>query len=136
MSSTPSISMATQSTMAQVASRPPMPVMTETGSKRPAAAEVAGEMIANARSSNVPSVHESAKVSRDAVQAAATKIQTFVSSMSRDLSIHVDSSSGKAVIQVVDPQSNETVRQIPGEEALRLARTIDYLSSLLVSQKA
>jgi len=128
--------MATQSAMTQVASRPPMPVMTETGSKRPAAAEVAGEMIANARSSNVPSVHESAKVSRDAVQAAATKIQTFVSSMSRDLSIHVDSSSGKAVIQVVDPQSNETVRQIPGEEALRLARTIDYLSSLLVNQKA
>ena len=136
MSSTPSIRMATQSAMTQVASRPPMPVMTETGSKRPAAAEVAGEMITNARSSNVPSVHESAKVSRDAVQAAATKIQTFVSSMSRDLSIHVDSSSGKAVIQVVDPQSNETVRQIPGEEALRLARTIDYLSSLLVSQKA
>jgi len=136
MSSTSSISMATQSAMTQIASRPPMPVMTETGSKRPAAAEVAGEMIANARSSNVPSVHESAKVSRDAVQAAATKIQTFVSSMSRDLSIHVDSSSGKAVIQVVDPQSNETVRQIPGEEALRLARTIDYLSSLLVSQKA
>jgi len=136
MSNTSIISMATQSAMTQVASRPPMPVMTETGSKRPAAAEVAGEMIANARSSNVPSVHESAKVSRDAVQAAATKIQTFVSSMSRDLSIHVDSSSGKAVIQVVDPQSNETVRQIPGEEALRLARTIDYLSSLLVSQKA
>jgi len=136
MSNTSIISMATQSAMTQVASRPPMPVMTETGSKRPAAAEVAGEMIANARSSNVPSVHESAKVSRDAVQAAATKIQTFVSSMSRDLNIHVDSSSGKAVIQVVDPQSNETVRQIPGEEALRLARTIDYLSSLLVSQKA
>ena len=136
MSSTSIISMATQSAMTQVASRPPAPVMTETGSKRPAAAEIAGEMIANARSSNVPSVHESAKVSRDAVQAAATKIQTFVSSMSRDLSIHVDSSSGKAVIQVVDPQSNETVRQIPGEEALRLARTIDYLSSLLVSQKA
>ena len=136
MSNTSIISMATQSAMTQIASRPPMPVMTETGSKRPAAAEVAGEMIANARSSNVPSVHESAKVSRDAVQAAATKIQTFVSSMSRDLSIHVDSSSGKAVIQVVDPQSNETVRQIPGEEALRLARTIDYLSSLLVSQKA
>ncbi|NDF99706.1 MAG: hypothetical protein EB101_12480, partial [Chitinophagia bacterium] len=36
----------------------------------------------------------------------------------------------------VDPQSSETVRQIPGEEALRLARTIDYLSSMLVSQKA
>ena len=136
MSSTQSVSMATQSAMAQVASRPPMPVMTEAGSKKPAAAEVAGEMVAAARSSNVPSVHESAKVSRDAVQAAAMKIQSFASSMSRDLNIHVDSSSGKAVIQVVDQQSNETVRQIPGEEALRLARTIDYLSSLLVSQKA
>jgi flagellar protein FlaG len=136
MSSTQSVSMATQSAMTQVASRPPISVMTEAGSKKPAAAEVAGEMVAAARSSNVPSVHESAKVSRDAVQAAAMKIQSFASSMSRDLNIHVDSSSGKAVIQVVDQQSNETVRQIPGEEALRLARTIDYLSSLLVSQKA
>jgi len=135
MSSTQSVS-ASQSMMAQVASRPQTAVMPETVSKRPAAAEVAGEIVTAARSANVPSVHESAKVSKEAVQAAASKIQTFVSSMSRDLNIRVDSASGKAVIQVVDLQSNETVRQIPGEEALRLPRTIDYLSSLLVSQKA
>lgn len=136
MSSTPSIGSASHNVMAQVANRPPMPANAELTSRRSGAAEVAGEIVTAARASSVPSVHESAKVSREAVQAAASKIQTFVSSMSRDLSIHVDSSSGKAVIQVVDPQSNETVRQIPGEEALRLARTIDYLSSLLVSQKA
>jgi len=136
MSSTASISSASHNALAQVANRQPVPAQSEPTSKRSGAAEVAGQMVTEARSSSVPSVHESAMVSRETVQAAASKIQSFVSSMSRDLSIHVDSSSGKAVIQVVDPQSKETVRQIPGEEALRLARTIDYLSSLLVSQKA
>jgi len=136
MSTTSSISSASQNAMAQIASRPPMPTMAESASKRSGAAEVAGEKVAAARSSNVPSIHETAQANRETIQAAASKIQSFASSMSRDLTIQVDASSGKAVIQVVDQQSNETVRQIPGEEALRLARTIDYLSSLLVSQKA
>jgi flagellar protein FlaG len=136
MSSTSSVASSSQAMLSQAATRPSLPNLAEVSSKRSGAAEAAGELVTAARSSSVPSVHESAKVSRETVQAAASKIQSFVSSMSRDLSIHVDSSSGKAVIQVVDPQSNETVRQIPGEEALRLARTIDYLSSLLVNQKA
>jgi len=114
MSSTSSVASSSQAMLSQAATRPSLPNLAEVSSKRSGAAEAAGEMVTAARSSSVPSVHESAKVSRETVQAAASKIQSFVSSMSRDLSIHVDSSSGKAVIQVVDPQSNETVRQIPG----------------------
>jgi len=136
MSTTPSIGLGSQATAGHFAER--QPAINSAGSSESAvrSAGSAAQSATSARSNSVPSVQESAKVSRDAIQAAATKIQSFVSSMSRDLNIEVDSSSGKAVIQVVDPQSKETVRQIPGEEALRLARTIDYLSSLLVSQKA
>ncbi|NDC86322.1 MAG: flagellar protein, partial [Betaproteobacteria bacterium] len=45
-------------------------------------------------------------------------------------------SSGKAVIRVTDPSTNETIRQIPPEESLRIAQVVDYLASLLVSQRA
>jgi len=84
----------------------------------------------------VPSVHEAATIARVQVEAAAEKIQSFANSMGRGLNFVVDSSSGKAVIQVTDPSTNATIRQIPPEESLRIARIVDYLASLLVSQRA
>ena len=134
MSSTASVSAAMPG-VASVANRV-TPNVVANPQPRSGQAEAVAQQITAARTVNAPSVQETAKVSRETVEAAANKIQSFVSSMSRDLNIFVDSSSGKAVIRVVDPQSSETVRQIPGEEALRLARTIDYLSSMLVNQKA
>lgn len=104
--------------------------------QRPSVMDEASTKINLVRSTSAPSVQETASVTRESIEAAAIKIQGFVSAMSRNLNISVDSASGKSVIRVVDPQSNEMVRQIPGEEALRLARTIDFLSSILVSQKA
>jgi flagellar protein FlaG len=38
------------------------------------------------------------------------------------LKFRVDSDAGRVVVQVLDAQSGEVVRQIPREEALRLAR--------------
>lgn len=97
--------------------------------------EVAREISA-ARSSNAPTVHEVSKISRESVEAAAQKIQSFISSMKRDLNIYVDNSTGRAVIRVVDPESSQLIRQIPPEESIRLAQTVDFLSSLLVHQRA
>jgi len=94
------------------------------------------EKVHMARSENAPSVHESAKISKESVEAAAEKIQSFVSSMSRNLNIYVDSSTGTSVIRVVDPDSAQVIRQIPPEESIRLAQTVDFLSSLLVHQRA
>lgn len=106
------------------------------GHSRAKETEMASSKISVVRAASAPSVQETAHVTRESVEAAAVKIQSFVSSMSRNLNIFVDDASGKAVIRVVDPQSNEMIRQIPGEESLRLARTLDFLSSILVSQKA
>jgi flagellar protein FlaG len=89
-----------------------------------------------ARSKSVPSVQEVSKISREVVEAAAEKIQSFVSSMNRNLNIYVDSSSGHSVIRVVDPESSQVIRQIPPDESIRLAQTVDFLASLLVHQRA
>ena len=83
----------------------------------------------------VPSVHESAQISRERVEEAAAKIQQFATSLDRDLNIRFDANSRTTTLLVTDPKSNEVIRQIPAPEVVELGRTIDYLSSLLVSQK-
>jgi flagellar protein FlaG len=89
----------------------------------------------SARPAVVPTVFDQVKVNRETIEATAEKIQSFASSMKRDLRIYVDGGN-RAVIRVVDPVSQELVRQIPPEESIRIAQTIDYLASLLVDQRA
>lgn len=81
-------------------------------------------------------VEESVKPTREAVQNAAKRIESFVKSMDRDLSFSLDETSGHRIIRVTDPTTGELIRQMPSDETLRIAKTIDYLSHALVSQKA
>ncbi|NBT05191.1 MAG: flagellar protein FlaG [Betaproteobacteria bacterium] len=94
------------------------------------------ERISSTKEANAPTVQESAAVSKESIRVAAEKLKTFVTSMNRDLSIDVDLANGRSIIRVVDPNSNEIIRQIPGDEAIRIARTIDFFSSIFVHQKA
>jgi len=104
---------------------------------RPAGTQsIKAEFITSAIPRKVPSVHEAAAVARAQVEAAAQKIQSFANSLGKGINFVVDSSSGKAVIRVTDPSTNQTIRQIPPEESLRIAQVVDYLASLLVSQRA
>lgn len=55
------------------------------------------------------------------------KINAFVQGIQRDLSINLDTDSGQTVIKVIDRDSGDTIRQIPSEEALAIARHIGEL---------
>jgi flagellar protein FlaG len=100
--------------------------------QRPVGTEsVRAEFVTSAIPRKAPSVQEAATV-----EVAAQKIQNFANSLGKGINFVVDSSSGKAVIRVTDPSTNETIRQIPPEESLRIALVVDYLASLLVSQRA
>jgi len=74
--------------------------------------------------------------SSENIQAAARTIDSFVRDMGRSLDFRVDSSSGKQIVRVSNPQTGEVVRQIPTEEAVQIARSLNYLQSVLVSIKA
>jgi len=100
------------------------------------AVEDASSKISSIKASNAPNVQQTAQISKESVEAAAEKLRSFASSMNRDLNIEVDGGSGKTLIRVVDAASNETVRQIPAEESLRLARTIDYLTNIFADLRA
>ena len=74
--------------------------------------------------------------STETIQAAAHTIDSFVRDMGRSLDFRVDSSSGKQIVRVSNPETGEVVRQIPNEEAVQIARSLNYLQSVLVSIKA
>ncbi|MDH4562700.1 flagellar protein FlaG [Pseudomonas sp. BN411] len=73
---------------------------------------------------------------REPVQAAASSIQEFVQSIRRNLNFDVDDSSGRVVVQVTDSESGEVIRQIPSEDALKLAESLSEMRSLLFKAEA
>lgn len=81
-------------------------------------------------------IEEATKPTREAVEFAAKQIETFVKSMDRDLSFSVDETSGHRVVRVTDTTTGELIRQMPSDETLRIAKTIDFMNHALVSQRA
>ncbi len=73
---------------------------------------------------------------KDSIAKAAEQIQSFVQSMGRNLNFSVDQSTGYHIVRVVNPDTNEVVRQLPSEEMLKIAQTMSHLNNVLVSQKA
>lgn len=51
-------------------------------------------------------------------------LNKFMESSQRNLNFRFDEASGRTIITVVNPQTDEIVRQIPPEELLALARTM------------
>jgi flagellar protein FlaG len=73
---------------------------------------------------------------KDSIAKAAEQIQSFVQSMGRNLNFSVDQTTGYHVVRVVNPETNEVVRQLPSEEMLKIAQTMSQLNNVLVSQRA
>lgn len=56
------------------------------------------------------------------LRAALEQLAEYLQSTERHLQFRVDEVSGRIVVSVVDAATGESIRQIPTEEALRLAR--------------
>ncbi len=70
------------------------------------------------------------------LKTAVQEIEKFVQSVKRNLEFSIDETSGKVVVKVIASDSGEVVRQIPNEEVLKLANSLNDASSLLFSAKA
>ena len=109
----------------QVAKQAPVVTDSQVVSKVVTAAEV--------KPSNINQVTQP---TREVVAKAAEQIQSFVQSMGRNLNFSIDQTTGYHVVRVVNPETNETVRQLPSEELLRIAQSMKQLNSALVNQRA
>jgi len=70
------------------------------------------------------------------VEQAVEKIQEAVNSLAQNLKFSIDEETGKTVIKVMDVQTEEVIRQIPSQEAITIARTLDKIQGLLLNDKA
>ncbi|AWM90975.1 flagellar biosynthesis protein FlaG [Pseudomonas sp. 31-12] len=73
---------------------------------------------------------------QDKLKMAVQEIEKFVQSVKRNLEFSIDEPSGKVIVKVIASDSGEVVRQIPNEEVLKLANSLNDASSLLFSAKA
>ena len=55
---------------------------------------------------------------------AASKIASLVQNVSRELRFSVDDGTGRTVLTVTDRNTEQVIRQIPGEEVLELAERL------------
>jgi flagellar protein FlaG len=72
---------------------------------------------------------------QDKLKTAVQEIEKFVQSVKRNLEFSIDEASGKVVVKVIASGSGEVVRQIPNEEVLKLANSLNDASSLLFSAR-
>lgn len=73
---------------------------------------------------------------RQPLEQAVSNIEGFVQTIRRDLDFALDDSTGRMVVKVTDRASGNVVRQIPSEEALRLAENLEQVRSLLFKAEA
>jgi flagellar protein FlaG len=71
----------------------------------------------------------------EAVKAAAAQIDSYLKSTNRELDFRVDSATGQMIVSVRDKETGDLIRQIPGEEVLRMARALKAGSAALIDLK-
>lgn len=74
--------------------------------------------------------------SEEQIRQAVEKIQDAVDNVAHDLHFSIDKDTGKTIIKVMDTHTKEVIRQMPTDEAINIARTLDKVQGLLFNDKA
>lgn len=77
-----------------------------------------------------------AQPSREEVGDAIKKINEGMAASSQSLEFAIDEDSKEIVVKIIDQGTREVVRQIPSVEALEIAKSLDKMRGLLISQTA
>ncbi|WP_375177771.1 flagellar protein FlaG [Marinobacter mobilis] len=94
------------------------------GRGAPAQGAVGSSSISAAEAVPGQSVEASREVKQSQLDNAVSKLNDFVQTVQRDLQFEVDNDLGQTIVRVVDQQTQEVIRQMPDEVALRLAEKL------------
>lgn len=75
------------------------------------------------------------EVSMEKLDAAIDRLNEMMQNSQRSLSYSVDKASDKVVVQVRDYTTDQVIRQIPTEEALKFAESLDRMLGMLFDQE-
>ncbi|MGI2166383.1 flagellar protein FlaG [Shewanella oncorhynchi] len=72
----------------------------------------------------------------DKLTQVAAELSDMMSMMRKGLAFKVDENSGLAVVTVLDRDTGDVIRQMPSEEALKLAEKLSEVTGLLMKTEA
>ncbi|VAW58862.1 hypothetical protein MNBD_GAMMA08-1604 [hydrothermal vent metagenome] len=75
----------------------------------------------------LPPADEAKQINDEELQIAVSNLNEYVQQIGRDLLFSVDKSSERIVVQVLNTETKEIVRQIPSEDVLRVSSNIQNL---------
>ena len=75
-------------------------------------------------------------VAPEELKKLAEELSQRIGTTGQQLQFSVDDDTGKTVLRVTDAESGTLLRQIPGDEALAMARILDRSQGMLIRQKA
>jgi flagellar protein FlaG len=93
-----------------------------------AVAESAPEPVRQAPAAPPVEVHKIESVTR--------QIDSFLRSINRSLQFRLDESTGRMVVSICDAETGEVIRQVPGDEALRIAQNLESRLSGMLDETA
>lgn len=67
---------------------------------------------------------------------AVSRLNDYVQNLRRDLQFSIDEETGHTVITVTDSATQEVIRQIPSEEALAIAHSLEKDQGVILRAKA
>lgn len=91
---------------------------------------------ADARQAELLQNKGTSEPNREQVLAAVTDMQDFVQATHHNIQFQLDEDSGRMLVKVTERDTGEVIRQIPSEEAVRLAESLSEIRSLLFSAEA
>jgi flagellar protein FlaG len=94
-----------------------------TGPQQTAKRTTASPVVEQALILKKPVVPDTRSV-QEVTAAAAAQIESYLRSSGRSLHFSVDTQSGETVVSVKEAATGDVIRQIPSEEALRLAHAL------------
>ena len=70
------------------------------------------------------------------IESVTRQIDSFLRSMNKSLQFRLDESSGRMIVSICDAETGEVIRQVPGEEAMRIAQNLENRLSGMLDEKA
>ena len=99
-----------------------------------AAAEQRDAQVAVARVAAAQTQQQAPPPTPHKIESVTRQIDSFLRSQNHHLQFRVDQGTGKMVVTVTDGETGEVIRQVPGEEALKMAQRIEDMTGLLDEQ--
>ena len=70
------------------------------------------------------------------IESVTRQIDSFLRSMNKSLQFRLDESTGRMIVSICDSETGEVIRQVPGEEALRIAQDLENRLSGMLDETA